>query len=134
MNNKRPKPSPVLPASVWSRLARPKGPSSDDLEKKLWREAPSQLPTYVTADSYRRILTHGSTENAGKGGLSLFACKKNGAPIKARMVIRAVFDRKTQSFERFSPVAELFCGSCDKPPVTPKNAPIFSDLIMTVSM
>ncbi len=105
----------------------------EKLQKQYEFEIASQIPVNATRASYARMLDHCIQQNDGKIQ-NRWACVKTGAPVKARMVQRAVYQREGMVFEGVVPVAELFCGSCDKPPVTRGMDPVFADAIMTFSM
>ncbi len=100
-----------------------------NLDKVLSREIPSQVPVTVTKASYHRMLTHCTT----MGGV--WACKKNGARIMAKMVKMTVWDRETKKIDRTNiPVVHLYCSGCDKAPNVVGQDAIFKHKLMTVTM
>jgi hypothetical protein len=96
-------------------------------DKVQSHEKPSQIPVIVTRESYQRALAHGKME----GGI--WGCMLSGARFQARMVMRNVYDSNSQLVDR-SPVAELYCSGCEKPPTTPAEAAVWSADLTTVSM
>ena len=96
------------------------------LEGMLSGALPSQIPINITQESMNIMMRHGKVE------FGVWGCCLSGAPIKARMVRRNVFDRATgELLNRDIPVAELYCSRCHKAPTTRKGAAIYSDLLKT---
>ena len=92
-------------------------------------QGPSQIPTNVTRASYNRMMKHARTYEG------LWICRKNGARIKARMVLMNVWDRETTTVLNFDiPVVTLYCDGCDKTPNTHGGDAIYSDEIQTLAM
>ena len=100
----------------------------EHFEKLIHKELPSQLPTHCVKKSYWRMLVHCITQDG------VFACKKNGARVHARMTMRNVFDRTGQMTAFNIPVAVLYCSGCDLVPNTHGGDPIFEDELTTLSM
>ena len=96
------------------------------LEAMLAGAISSQIPINITKESYSKMLSHGRIEQG------VWACHLGGAPIKARMVRRNVFDRTTgELLNTGIPVAELYCSRCHTVPATKKGTAIYSDLLKT---
>ena len=105
---------------------------AEHLERIVTRDVPSQIPVRVTKASYDMMLRHCVMQDAGKTK-NLWACRLNGAPVQARMVIRSVVSRGG-IFLGTAPVAEMYCLQCHQPPTTRKLENVFDDEIQTVSM
>jgi hypothetical protein len=101
-------------------------------ERQVFREIPSQIPTHCIKASYEKQLKHCITADSG-GLLPKWACKVNGAPIKARMVYMRILERDGTEID-YAPVATLYCSSCDTVPVTRKGDSVFRDQLQTLSM
>ena len=104
----------------------------EDFEKLIYREKPSQIPVHVTRKSYTRMLAHCTTQ--GRGFESLWACKKNGARVLARMVKMNIWDRVTGQFAETAPVVTMYCSGCDEIPNTHGGDAVWADEIITLSM
>lgn len=91
-------------------------------------QAPSQLPVNVTRASYQHVLEHGISE------FGIFACKATGARIMARMVQMKIYNRTTNLFTNYAPVAVLYCNACDKVPNTHGGDKIYEDMLQTLSL
>ena len=96
---------------------------------KAYRQVPSQLPFNVTRTSYDYMLGHCVTIN------ELWACRKNGSRVHAKVNYRSVYDKETGTLQNTRiPVAVLFCSGCDKPPDIVPDSAIWASDIETVSM
>lgn len=107
-------------------------PKNSKLDAIVSRAVASQIPTNVTRESFIRMESHAMMQSYKH--TMLWACKLNGARIKARMVFRMVYEFGTDKFLQRAPVVELYCSGCDKAPTTPGDAPIYDKAIQTVSM
>ncbi len=103
------------------------------LDKQYSTEIASQIPVIATRASYMRMLNHCMLQNDGKIQ-ARWACIATGAPVKGRMVQRTVYAREGNVFLEVAPVIELYCLSCDKPPVTRGMDPVFQEDLQTLSM
>jgi hypothetical protein len=105
----------------------------NQLEKQIHREIPSQIPVHTDKASWNRMIEHCITAHDGKS-LPIWACKKNGARVKARMVMMKILDRDTGLQLDYAPVATLFCSGCDTEPNTHGGDTIFKDQVQTLAM
>ncbi len=103
------------------------------LDKQYSKEISSQIPVIATRASYMRMLSHCMMQTDGKIE-NRWACITTGAPVKGRMVQRTVYAREGNVFIEVAPVIELYCLSCDKPPITRGMDPVFQDQLQTLSM
>lgn len=104
---------------------------SELLEAQLAHEIPSQLPVHAVRASYNRMLLHGMMADAGKVQ-NLWACKKNGAGIKARFVKMRIMDGDVCI--EYAPVAEIYCSGCDPVPTTRGGVTIAKEAVTTIMM
>ena len=98
------------------------------IDKQISGEIPSQTLVNTVIASYNRMLTHCAIENG------VWACRKGGARVKARMTKMYIFDRTSMSCVDYAPVVVLYCSSCDSTPLTRGGDSIYSDEIKTLSM
>ena len=101
-------------------------------EQMVFREKPSQVPFVVIRRSYNRMLKHCMTQDMQTA--DLWACRKNGAKVKMRVVRMNVFNRDGSLDKAGIPVGYLFCSGCDKEPLTKAGDAIFRDELVTLAV
>ena len=102
--------------------------TSDNLERIIHRDVPSQVPMTVTRASWSRMVDHCKTEG------TIWACRLNGARINAKVVWMNVYNKDSGSWEHRTPVAHMYCSGCDKAPAVRGDDVIFSIELMSVAM
>lgn len=100
--------------------------SAQDIEKLVYREAPSQIPTIVTRKSFHHALDHASTEG------HLWRCTKTGAKMNAYMLRMRVFSAETDEYIETVPVAHIYCSACDEKPKVAAGDAILDTALQTV--
>lgn len=103
-----------------------------NLDEILYRAVPSQIPMHVTRVSYKRMLTHCMTQDVKM--CDLWACRKTGAKILARVVRAHIYETATGHLKEITPVATLYCSACDPVPQTHSGDSIYDYQVMTVAM
>ena len=104
-----------------------------DFEIAKSRAKPTQIPFNCVKKSYEAMLRHCMLQDIGSTR-AFWGCRKNGAPVKAHVTHRNVWNRDGSLNAMGMPVATLFCSSCHTKPQIRSGDPIWADELMTLSM